>query len=213
MNWLLAGWTLTSPPMPKFFQSIASPPKPRKKPLRLGVPAHVPPVAVGEPTGVHWPFVPGRVLSMPLELALSCAVPKPIMKSTELCALANGAHSNRRERMGRYRQIRFTSEVLLYILAECTNDSLGLELLSPIGGGFGPQYPTTLLEGKTFQGSGLIPSSPTGPIRRRPRRAVRESWTPPLAVSRPPVPETRFACIRTLCARPGRESTHWVRRS
>src|ERR1022692_3368731 len=110
---LLAGWTLTSPPMPKFFQSIASPPKPRKKPLRLGVPAHVPPVAVGEPTGVHWPFVPGRVLSMPLELALSCAVPKPIMKSTELCALANGAHSNRRERMGRYRQIRFTSEVLL----------------------------------------------------------------------------------------------------
>src|ERR1017187_925809 len=35
MNWLLAGWTLTSPPMPKFFQSIASPPKPRKKPLRV----------------------------------------------------------------------------------------------------------------------------------------------------------------------------------
>src|ERR1017187_7820084 len=112
MNWLLAGWTLTSPPMPKFFQSIASPPKPRKKPLRLGVPAHVPPVAaIVMPTGVHWPFVPGRVLSMPLELALSCAVPKPSMKSTELCALANGTQSNRRERMGRYRQIRFTSEV------------------------------------------------------------------------------------------------------
>src|ERR1035441_9043079 len=99
---LLAGWTLTSPPMPKFFQSIASPPKPRKKPLRLGVPAHVPPVAaIVEPTGVHWPFVPGRVLSMPLELALSCAVPKPSIKSTELCALANGTQSNRSERMGR----------------------------------------------------------------------------------------------------------------
>jgi hypothetical protein len=73
-----------------------------------------------------------EALSMPPELALSCAVPKPNLKSTELCALANGTQSNRRERMGRYRQIRFTLEVSSKFFAEFTNDSLALEILSRI---------------------------------------------------------------------------------
>jgi hypothetical protein len=82
-----------------------------KKPPRLGVAAHVPPVVKLElPMGEQRLRV---ALSRPLEAALSCAVPNPTIKSTELCALANGTQSNRRERMGKQRQIRFTSEVLL----------------------------------------------------------------------------------------------------
>jgi hypothetical protein len=70
-----------------------------KTPPRLGVAEHVPPVVMLElPMGEHWLRA---ALSRPLELALSCAVPKPSIMSTELWALANGTQSNRRERMGR----------------------------------------------------------------------------------------------------------------
>ena len=46
MYCVFAGWKLTSAPKPKFFQMITSPPKPRKKPLRLGVATQVPPVVM-----------------------------------------------------------------------------------------------------------------------------------------------------------------------